>query len=177
MMIRRMRETEPLRIAELAAGCGLLGLTVCPGKQSDSLYGPPLQRDLDRDLERIQAWGASHLITLLEARELVELKVPDLGAAVEAKGIRWHHLPTPDAQAPGAGVSGVESCLSEEVRCCLKNQERVLIHCRGGLVRASRLAAVILIKLGVGVEEAVRRVRKARSAVIDLEQEAYMRRN
>ena len=176
-MIHRMCETEPLRIAELAAGCGLLGLTVCPGKQSDSLYGPPLQRDLDRDLERIQAWGASHLITLLEARELVELKVPDLGATVEAKGIRWHHLPTPDAQAPGAGVSGVESCLSEEVRCCLKNQERVLIHCRGGLVRASRLAAVILINLGVGVEEAVRRVRKARSAVIDLEQEAYMRRN
>ena len=111
-MIHRMCETEPLRIAVLAAGCGLLGLTVCPGKQSDSLYGPPLQRDLDRDLERIQAWGASHLITLLEARELVELKVSDLGAAVEAKGIRWHHLPTPDAQAPGAGVSGVASCLS-----------------------------------------------------------------
>ena len=44
-------------------------------------------------------------------------------------------------------------------------------------MRASRLAAVILINLGVGVEEAVRRVRKARSAVIDLEQEAYMRRN
>ena len=122
-MIHRMCETEPLRIALLAAGYGLLGLTVCPGKQSDSLYGPPLQRDLDRDLDRIQAWGASHLITLLEARELVELKVPDLGAAVEAKGIRWHHLPTPDAQAPGAGVSGVESCLSEEVRCCLMGQE------------------------------------------------------
>ena len=177
MMIRRMRETEPLRIAELAAGCGLLGLTVCPGKQSDSLYGPPLQRDLDRDLERIQAWGASHLITLLEARELVELKVPDLGATVEAKGIRWHHLPTPDPQAPGAKVSGVASCLSEEVRCCLMGQERVLIHCRGGLVRASRLAVVILVSHGVGVEEAVRRVRKTRSAVIDLEQEAYMRRN
>ena len=41
-MIHRLCETEPLRIAELAAGCGLLGLTVCPGKQSDSLYGPPL---------------------------------------------------------------------------------------------------------------------------------------
>ena len=68
MFIRRMRETEPLRIAELAAGCGLLGLTVCPGKQGDSLYGPPLQRDLDR----IQTWGACHLITLLETRGLVE---------------------------------------------------------------------------------------------------------
>ena len=32
-MIRRMHEGEPLRIAELAAGCGLLGLTICPGKQ------------------------------------------------------------------------------------------------------------------------------------------------
>ena len=176
-MIRRMPETEPLRIAELAAGCGLLGLTVCPGKQGDSLYGPPLQCDLDRDLERIQAWGASYLITLLEARELVELNVPDLGATVEAKGIRWHHLPTPDPQAPGAGVSGVASCRSRDVKCCLMDQGRVLIHCRGGLVRASRLAAVILINLGVGVEEAVRRVRKARLAVIDLEQEAYMRRN
>ena len=31
-MIHRMCETEPLRIALLAAGYGLLGLTVCPGQ-------------------------------------------------------------------------------------------------------------------------------------------------
>ena len=176
-MIHRMCETEPLRIAELAAGCGLLGLTVCPGKQSDGLYGPPLKRDLDQDLDRIQAWGASHLITLLQARELVELNVPHLGPAVEAKGMRWHHLPTPDAQAPWDGSCSITSCLSHEISRCLSARGRILIHCRGGLVRASRLAAVILISHGVGVQEAVRRVRKVRSKVIDLEQEAYMRRN
>lgn len=176
-MIHRMRETDPIRIAELPVGPGLLGLTICPGKQGDTVYGPPMKRDLDQDLEHIRIWGASYLITLMTARELVELNVPDLGRAVEAKRIRWRHVPTPDVQAPEDGVAVAGPCLSQEIRCCLMDQGRVLIHCRGGLVRASHLAAVILIDHGMGVEEAVRRVRKVRSAVIDLEQEMYMRRN
>ena len=176
-MIRRMHEAEPLRIAELAAGCGLLGLTICPGKQGDSLYGPPLNRDLDQDLNRIQAWGAGHFITLLQDRELVELGVANLGSAVMAKGMRWHHLPTLDAKVPWDGFFKVPSCLFREISRCLWDQGRILIHCRGGLVRASRLAVVILISQGVCAQEAVRRVRKARPKVIDLEQEIYLRRN
>ncbi len=36
---KRTSETDPLRIAEVAAGRGVVGITLCPGKQGDSAYG------------------------------------------------------------------------------------------------------------------------------------------
>lgn len=49
----RTSETHPLRV-----GNGLLGLTFCPGKRGDSVYGAPWARDLDTDLSAIRGWGA-----------------------------------------------------------------------------------------------------------------------
>jgi len=48
--------TDPLRIAELpvAAAGGMVGVTFCPGKRGDSVFGRPWARDLDADLDVVQ---------------------------------------------------------------------------------------------------------------------------
>lgn len=67
--------TDPLRIAEIqpVGFTGWVGVTICPGKQGDSVYGRPWLRDLRVDLDAIEAWGARAVITLIEEREFETL--------------------------------------------------------------------------------------------------------
>jgi hypothetical protein len=49
----RTSTTHPIRIDPLPVGNGHLGLTFCPGKRGDSVYGAPWARDLETDLTAI----------------------------------------------------------------------------------------------------------------------------
>jgi ADP-ribosyl-[dinitrogen reductase] hydrolase len=95
--------SHPLQIATLPVEPGAIGVTFCPGKQGDSVFGAPWARDLSLDLDAIQSWGASAVVTLVEAHELVSLGVPDLGDRVRDRGIDWYHLPIVDLTAPDKG--------------------------------------------------------------------------
>lgn len=165
----RTSQTDPLRIDEVQAvdAGGVVGLTFCPGKQGDSMTGPPWARDLEADLDAIARWQPSAMLTLIEDHEFEMLGVPQLGERVRARGIAWHHLPIVDLQAPderfellwverGPGLVGL-----------LREGGRVLVHCRGGLGRAGTVAALMLVEMGVTCEEAVRRVRTARAGTIE----------
>ena len=80
----RTSAAHPLQIASINPGewSGKLGVTICPGKQGDSVFGAPWGRDLKQDLDVIRDWGAAMIITLVEAHELKMLGVPDLGPQV-----------------------------------------------------------------------------------------------
>jgi hypothetical protein len=84
---------SPLRIAEISfdKGEGGLGMTICPGKK-DLPY--KWNRDLEEDLSLIRKWGASTVVTLIEAHEFELLKVGRLGELVQKLGMRWIHLPS-----------------------------------------------------------------------------------
>jgi hypothetical protein len=93
----RTSATDPLQIAELTIGSGpaRLGITFCPGKQGDSVFGSPWQRNLKADLDAIKAWGADVVVTLVEDHELTMLQVPNLGEEVQQRGMAWCHLALP----------------------------------------------------------------------------------
>ena len=65
----RNSTTHPLRIDSLPIGNGLLGLTLCPGKKGDSVFGGAWDRDLDADLDVIKAWDANAVLSLIEDHE------------------------------------------------------------------------------------------------------------
>jgi len=67
-MESRTSLSHPLQIATLPIETGAIGVTFCPGKQGDSVFGAPWARDLGLDLDVIQSWGASAVVTLVEAR-------------------------------------------------------------------------------------------------------------
>jgi hypothetical protein len=83
----RTSHTHPLRINTLPLANGQLGITFCPGKKGDSVYGAAWDRDLDLDIDAIKAWGASAVLTLLEDHEFKMLSVANLGDALNARGI------------------------------------------------------------------------------------------
>lgn len=167
---------SPLQIAEVpVVGCtGLIGITFCPGKK-DAIAG--WNRSLDLDLETIQRWGARRVITLIEQHEFDLLQVPDLGRALQQRGMEWHHLPIKDVSIPDALFERVWSVHSEQIHQALSAGQRVLVHCRGGLGRAGLVAALLLVERGATAMQAFSAVRAVRPGAIEtMPQEKYVQR-
>lgn len=163
----RTSTSHPLRIDSLSVGNGHLGLTLCPGKKGDSVFGAGWDRDLDVDLDVIKAWGAKAVLTLIEDSEFDLLSVTSLGDAAKARGIDWHHFPIPDLGVPTPQAMTRWRELSPCLHRILENGGRVLVHCRGGLGRAGTIAALLLVERGHPAGKAMTLVRTARPGAIE----------
>ena len=169
--------THPLKIDPMPCGAGLLGLTLCPGKQGPSNFGDPWERDLGLDMRVIVDWGATTLVSLMEAREFPVLNVPGLGDAAEEAGLEWHHLPIRDVKVPDERFERLWTYSGHVLRGKLRSGEKCVLHCRGGLGRTGMVAARLAIEFGVAPEEALRGVREARTGTVETPaQEAYVLR-
>ena len=143
--------SDPLRIAMVTPDGtqGRIGITLCPGKTDNTARFGPWARDLDLDLDVIQHWGATALISLIEDQEFDRLSVRGLGNAVEHRHMEWWHLPIPDGSPPGPVFETAWGDAGGAIRDRLRSGFDVLIHCRGGLGRAGTIAARLLVELGM----------------------------
>ena len=174
-MTPRTSLSHPLQIATLPLSPGAVGVTFCPGKRGASVFGAPWARDLEPDLDVIQRWGAAAVVTLVEPQELHSLGVPNLGERIQARGMRWHHLPIPDLNPPGPAFEAGWPATSRELRHLIAGGGHALIHCRGGLGRAGTVAACLLVEMGLPAVEAISRVRLVRPLAIETAaQERYV---
>jgi len=172
----RTSHTHPLQIPSVALGKGLgrIGISFCPGKWQPAAMTGAWARDLEVDA--VAARGAVAVVTLVEAHELVALRVENIGAAVADKGMRWFHLPIPDVTAPGPAFEEAWVDAGPALRSMLRNQGDVFVHCKGGLGRAGTVAARLLVELGAEPEQAIADVRAVRVGAVQVsDQEAYVR--
>lgn len=154
---------------------GTLGLTFCPGKSDPMVSSQLSPRDLASDLSSIRAWGATALVTLLDADEFDLLNVPRLGDMAEAAGLDWYHLPIPDMAPPGWQFERRWIYAGIRLRRLLRRGGRVVIHCRVGLGRSGTIAARLMVELGMTPDVAITQVRKARPGAIQTsEQERHV---
>jgi len=165
--VKRTSTTDPLRIDEVDVGSGKLGLTFCPGKYHPCGHSGNWARDLDADLERIRAWGAKIVVTAMEEHELLDCRVPSIGAAVEALGIDWHHLPIVDGGVPDQRAEARWRYTGARLQRLLDAGGRAVIHCLGGLGRTGTLAARLLVERGLEPGTAIDCVRAARPGAIE----------
>lgn len=168
---------SPLRIdaINLDRSGGVIGMTLCPGKQGDSQFGAQWARDLKTDLEVIRQWGASTLVTVMESEELKMLGVGNLGEQATAAGLNWYPLPIVDGNVPDHRFNdvwpGVAGCLCSE----LQAGRKVAVHCRGGLGRTGMVACLLLTELGYMPGDALKQVRMARPGTVETAaQEAFV---
>ena len=173
-MATRTSLTHPLKIDAMPCGGGLLGMTLCPGKQVESNFGGRWERDLDLDMSAIVDWGASTLVSLMEEHEFSRFEVPNLGDVAEKAGLEWHCIPIRDQYAPDERFERLWAYSGHVLRGRLAAGERIVVHCRGGLGRTGTIAARLLIESGVTPEEALRRVREARPWTVEPRQEPYV---
>lgn len=174
----RTSDSHPLRINRLNAPglAGSFGLTFCPGKKSDSIYGGNWDRDLDKDLAALRDWGASAVLTVLEDHEFALLGVPDFPAAMKTQPFQWHHLIIRDSDVPDDRFESAWPEVREQVAAVLKNGGSVVVHCRGGLGRTGLVVARFLVEEGMDPESAIALVRSGRPGAIETwEQENHVR--
>jgi ADP-ribosyl-[dinitrogen reductase] hydrolase len=169
----------PLRVAHVPAGpaLGAVGVTLCPGKKQSVSFSGIWQRDMDTDLDALQRWGAAAVVSLMPLQELLAVQAEHMGAACEARGIEWHHLPIPDVHVPDVAFETTWLYSGLRLREHLRAGRNVLLHCRGGLGRSGTIAARLLVELGWEADAAIRAVRTQRPGAIETRaQEAHVRR-
>src|SRR5262249_57613282 len=94
---------------------------------------------------------------------------------VEARGMRWLHLPIPDGSVPSEAFEGLWREQAGRFHASLKRGGRVLVHCRGGLGRSGMVAARLLVESGMTPEKAIVAVRQIRPRANETPgQEAYV---
>lgn len=176
-MTKKTSVTHPLRIDAVSAGdiFGRIGITFCPGKHDRTAMSGHWDRDLGLDLNAIRDWGAGAVVTLVEAHELVDLRVERLGEEVARRGMRWLHLPIVDVSTPDGDFERQWVAAGDELRGLLRRRCDVVVHCRGGLGRAGTIAARLLVELGMAPAAAIVAVRAARPGAIETDaQEAHV---
>lgn len=145
---------------------GVIGMTSCPGKQDDFFFEPSESR-LEADVKTIASWGATVLVTLMEFIELNVLQVTNLPEKLSEYGINWIHLPIRNRSLPDGDFESLWDTTGAELRTILKNGGRIIIHCQEGFGRTGLIAARLLIELGVGRDEAINKVRRARVGALE----------
>jgi protein-tyrosine phosphatase len=176
--LERTSETHPLEIAHVQAtpDHGRIGITFCPGKYHPDAMTGAWRRDLDIDLDAIRNWGASLVLTLVEQKELEQLRVAGLDDGVLARGMQWLHLPIKDYHTPSRAFEMGWVTHGAHIRHLLRSGSDIVVHCKGGLGRAGMIAARVLTELGVPPEVAIDSVRTARKGAIEtLDQEDVVR--
>ena len=160
---------SPLQIAEvpMRTGNGMIGITFAPGKKQPHSISGHHDRDLGIDLDRIAAWNAAIIVTLMEAHELEKVAIANIGAEVRRRHMEWHHWPIVDVNVPDADFEAGWPDRSAKLRTVLACGGRVLIHCRGGIGRSGMLAARLLVESGVPALEAIAEVRTARPHAVE----------
>jgi ADP-ribosyl-[dinitrogen reductase] hydrolase len=136
--MKRTSVTHPLEIAAVTAGAGIgrVGITFCPGKHDRHAMSGYWDRDLDLDLDAIRNWGATAVVTLLEASEFSLLRVEHLGDEVRRREMTWFHLPIRDACTPDERFERRWETAGAELRAILRGDGDVLVHCRMAPIRA-----------------------------------------
>lgn len=176
--VTRTSQTHPLRIGTLSPRSGgRIGVTFCPGKKQATAMTGRWERDLDTDLAAIHAWGATHLVTLVETWELAELDVRDLPQRVGALGLVWHHAPIRDGGIPDERFDIAWKSMLPQLCAALDRGEGVAVHCKGGLGRAGTVASLLLgtCEKGLSADAVMALVREVRpNAIETVVQEQYL---
>ncbi len=176
----RTSTSSPLRVDALdLTGCddhaaGAVGITFLPGRRYVGYHTGAHWRDLDTDAARLRELGVNVLLLLVEDRELVRCRVTGIGEALAARAVELVRFPIRDPLLPRDGVAFCETIKSILRR--VRGGGSVAIACRGGLDRAGMAGACLLREAGLGSDEAIGRVQRARCGALTLpDQQAYVR--
>jgi len=165
----------PISIAPLdyPKGQGKIGLTICPGKSSNTVGGRA--RELTQDLQALAAWGAVTIISLVETHEFTMLGVPDFKDQVKASNMIWLHFPIQDLQTPNEEFEAKWRQVGPLLHRQLMIGSSIILHCRNGYSRTGLVAARLLIEAGMTPTQAIHAVQDSQPKAIETyPQEHYL---
>lgn len=131
---------------------GKIGLTILPGRQDYS-------RAIDEDLKQLKSYKVGTVIPLITDDEFDHFGVSDLMKKYNEYEFNVKRLPIMDQLVSSEQeMKDLVSFIDKQ----LKNNDRILLHCVGGLGRSGLVAACYLKYKGLNTDQAIASVRKTR---------------
>ncbi len=124
---------------------------------------------LEDELLRMKRGGIQTLVSMLESGEAAFLGLADERFVAMHVGLEFLSFPIPDTQIP-AGIPAFRAFV-EGLANRLRAGERIGVHCRGSIGRATVAAACTLIHLGWEPKAALAAVGAARGCAVPDTQE------
>lgn len=170
IMVNKVKRDGPLRIDWLKSDVlnpETLGLTILPGRKDYS-------RSTDEDLSYLKSQEIKNVVPLITDDELHDFGVEDLMEKYAEFGIDVKRMPVKDQMASS---NEEMSELLNWIKSKLDLDQKVMIHCVGGLGRSGMVAASLIKSLGKSAYNAITDVRASRSprAVESKDQEDFVK--
>ncbi len=167
----RLPEANKIDTISVPATVGCLGLVACPGVRVQQTSGVN-RKHLHADIQALKTWGASGVVSFIEAHEFRMNNVEDIPNLLRAAGIWWLHLPIIDMEITDQKFEDEWAVEGERIRHALRIGERVALHCYAGLGRTGMIGARILVEMGMEHERAIAAVRGPNSRRIQTKRQA-----
>jgi len=119
---------------------------------------------LEDEMRILKTGGIDTLVSLLEAREAEWLGLEEESTAAANAGIEFLNFPIPDTHIP-TDYYRFQAFVSD-LATRLQNGQRIGVHCRGSIGRATVTAACTLIHLGWKPEDALAAVEATRGCPV-----------
>lgn len=131
---------------------------------------------LTQGISLLKHAGIDTLVSLLEEDEAAMLGLAEEGPVAESLGMEFLSFPIPDTHIPPDSAA-FRHFVADLVRR-LRRGERVGVHCRGSIGRATVTAAAALIHLGWRPNAALAAIERARGCPVPdtAEQQAWILR-
>jgi protein-tyrosine phosphatase/nicotinamidase-related amidase len=143
-----------LRIDYLKEEQPLIGMTILPGRKDR-------KRNLKEDLKMISHEGIQNVVTIVSKEELAQYGVPDLLNAYSEVDLNFHHLTVVDQGTPTLDEMKKVIAFMQDA---IKKNEKVLVHCVGGIGRTGMVVACYLKQFHkMDTQKAIELVRTSRS--------------
>lgn len=120
--------------------------------------------ELEADLRKMKAGGIDTLVSLLERREAEWLELSEEPRLAQRAGLEFLSFPIPDTHIPID--KRAFHIFVENLAARLRAGERIGVHCRGSIGRATVTAACALIELGWDANEALAAIEQARGCPV-----------
>ena len=146
---------------------GDLYISSCPG----------IGRDLATDIKTIQDLNIVIVLSLLEEHELSHLGAKSLLKELSVKNIQWMRFEIENFGVPKFSQYALLNQNINTISNDIINGKNILIHCMAGLGRTGMIAALILIKLGIDINQSIKLIRNIRPGSIETEEQEKFVRN
>jgi len=121
----------------------------------------------EQDILKLYNEDIKAVLCLVEEEELPFRRIDEYKKILEKYGIIMKHYPIEDFKAPS--LEGIIECI-DWIESNLKNNKKVLVHCKAGQGRTGTIVACFLVKkYGLTAEEAIRYVRRIRPGSVTSE--------
>lgn len=121
-------------------------------------------KELEQEMAILKRDGINTLVSLLERHEEEWLGLEDERGEAEKAGLAFLNFPIPDTHVP-EDIYRFRQFVSN-LATRLRNGERIGVHCRGSIGRATVTAACTLIHLGWKPADALRAVEATRGCPV-----------